>query len=175
MKSDVTDGGADPYRHTKGLDSAIKVLIIEGVFIMPDTGGRIRYFIADETNPIDRGSRLELGYDCSSPGCDGRLHLHRTANGGEGEAGASSNIESTVGHVVIHVALSRIGLAPGVFVRRDVLAFKVIGGAGILRWIQIADVNWRSMRYIVMGVASVIAGNVLPVTICPGGVEPGEW
>ena len=48
--------------------------------------------------------------------------------------GPPLTVELTIGSVVIHVALPWMRLAPGVFVRSDILRFGEIGGAWILRW-----------------------------------------
>ena len=51
---------------------------------------------------------------------------------------AAADGKLTVGSIVIHVALAWMRLAPGIFVRGDILRFGEIGRARILRWIQVA-------------------------------------
>ena len=45
VKANIRDCGANSYRHTKRLDGAIEVLVVDGVFIMPDAGGRICHLV----------------------------------------------------------------------------------------------------------------------------------
>jgi hypothetical protein len=61
-----------------------------------------------------------------------------------------------VGSVVKHVALVRVGLAPGAFMRDDVIRFGKIGGTRILRRDQIVRLHQNSVRRYVMNVAAVV-------------------
>ena len=77
--------------------------------------------------------------------------------------GAKTEIRRTTAHVLLlvrsvvkHVALGWVILAPGAFVRDDVLRFGKIGGARILRRDQITRLNQNSVRGYVMNVAAVI-------------------
>ena len=62
----------------------------------------------------------------------------------------------TVGNVVIHVALARMTLAPGVFVWDHVLRFGKIGRTRVLRRDQVTRLHQNSVRRYVMNVAAVI-------------------
>ena len=132
---------------------------------MPDASGRICHLVANKANAIDSWSRLDLGDGRSGPGFDCRLLLHRRTNRSKGKTRRPTDVEPTVGNIVVLIALGRISLAPDVFMGGDVLAFEVVGGAGILSRGQIAHVHQSSVGYVGMGVTGVIARNVLSVTI----------
>ena len=59
MKSDVTDVDSGPERDAEGLNRAIEILVVNGVFVMPHAGGWVRYFINDERTTIDSRLRLD--------------------------------------------------------------------------------------------------------------------
>jgi hypothetical protein len=59
MKSDVTNVDALPERHAKELNRTIKVLVVNGVLVMPHPGRWVRYLINDERTTIDTGLRLD--------------------------------------------------------------------------------------------------------------------
>src|SRR4051812_22270885 len=126
---------------------------------MPDAGRRISYFETKEALAIDAGRRFEAIDSGTGPSVDGRSH----ADGGaiireaEGSA-ATSDVEAAIGSVVIHVALARMALAPGILVRRDVLRFGVVGGAGIGGREEVAGFDHDAMGGAVVGVAGVIIG-----------------
>ena len=108
---------------------------------MPDSWTWVSHFVTHEPDAIVSWVRLDLIYYGAGRGpChDGRLHSHRGASGGKCEvARAAADQELAIGNVVIHVALVRMRLAPGVFARGDVLRFGEIGRARILRWVQVA-------------------------------------
>jgi len=78
VKSDVTDIGE--HRHAKGLNAAIKIFIVNGVFIVPYAVIWPRHLRADKENPIIGGIRLVLRH-CRAGSCpshDSGLH----SNGG---------------------------------------------------------------------------------------------
>ncbi len=62
---------------------AIKVLIIEGVFIMPNPSGWVRHFVANESKAIDRWSGLDPVESRARvrPSPDGRLRSDRGSDG----------------------------------------------------------------------------------------------
>src|SRR6202043_2578746 len=93
---------------------------------------------------------------CSSPGIDGRAHSHRGPSAYKGETRRAADSVLTVGRVVIHVALSRVSLAPDVLMRSYVLRFGVIRRARIQRRVQIIGLNTNPVRYAVVCVASVV-------------------
>ena len=75
-------------------------------------------------------------------------------------------------HVVVHIAFTRMALAPNVFMRRYVLSFRKVFRARVERRIEIAHVDQHAMRGRIMGMASVRIGR-------RGGVSSresaGEW
>jgi len=77
VKSDVTDIDARPKGHAERLDGSIQVLVIKRVFIMPDSGGWVGYFVTHEPDPIVAVIRFDLIYRGASPSCNGRLLPHR--------------------------------------------------------------------------------------------------
>ena len=124
MLADVYSGS---NRHAERLDRAIEVLVVERVFIVPDAGTGVCYFEAHEPDTIISRIRLEPVYRRASPSHDGRLLSH----GGACASKIEGLVDSGYGvpfvrSVVIHVALARMTLAPGVFVRDDVFRFSKI-------------------------------------------------
>ena len=61
--------------------------------------------------------------------------------------------ELTVGDIVIHIALPRVSLAPGVLMRGDVLRLGEIGRARIQRRIQVVHFDQKPVRCAGMRVA----------------------
>ena len=116
---------------------------------MPDSSRRISYPIAHEPNPVVTRIGFNLGYRGASirPSLDGRLHLHGVTGLVKCESGRpAADRKLLIGDIVIHVALVRMRLAPGVFSRRDVVRFGKVGRAGILCWNQVARCDCHSMR-----------------------------
>ena len=132
MKADITQPRSRSYRHPERPDGAIQVLVIDRVFVMPDASGRVCHLVANKANAIDSGSRLDLVDGRSGPSLNGGLLLDRGCGLSKREGGAiKTDIEPTVRGIVVLIALGRISLAPDVFMWSDVLAFEVVGGAGI--------------------------------------------
>ena len=124
MKFDVRDVCSGSKRDAKRLDGAIKVLVIERVFVMINAGRRVRHLVTHEPNPVVARIGFELIHRRASPRHDSRLRSH---GGGCGRK-AKGLVDSAycvpaVRSVVVHVALARMRLAPGVFVRNDVFRF----------------------------------------------------
>src|SRR5213080_132920 len=72
----VADIDVKEIRQSKGLNAAIEIFIIDGVFIVPYAVIWPRHLIADKENPVASRDRLVLSY-CrarSRPSHDGRLH-----------------------------------------------------------------------------------------------------
>ena len=112
----------------EGLDGAVEVLVIDGVFIVVHPRIWSCHLITNEENAVISWIRFALVYGCASPGHDGRLLSHRVTHEIKGERLVDSNYAAlTVRCVVIHVALGRVSLAPGAFVRDDVFRFSKIG------------------------------------------------
>ena len=62
VKADVTYVNSRRQRHAKGLNSAIQVLVIQGIFIMPDSWTWVSHFITHEPDAIVPRIRLDLMY-----------------------------------------------------------------------------------------------------------------
>jgi len=127
MKSDVVQWRRKKWKNNlKGLDGAIQVLIVDGILVVPDSGCGACHLIADKENPIIAWIRFNLGDCCTrrGPGHDGRLLSHGGAHGIKTKRLVNSSYGVLlVRSVVVHVALSRMTLAPGAFVRDDVIRF----------------------------------------------------
>ena len=103
---------------------AIEVLVVQRVFIVPDASGGVGDFVAHKPDAIVAGIRFDLIYRRASPSHDGRLLSHGGAHGSKTKGLINSGYGvRTVRSVVIHVALVRMTLAPGAFVRDDVFRF----------------------------------------------------
>jgi hypothetical protein len=104
------------------LDRAIEVFVIERVFIVPDPHTGIAHFVTHEPDTIVAWIRLNPIHCRASPSVNGRLLSHGDAHGSKSERLVDSSYGvPLVRSVVVHVALARMTLAPGVFVRDDVL------------------------------------------------------
>ena len=157
MKADVGNVYSWPNRHAERLDRAIEVLVIERVFIVPDACAGVRYFKAHEPDAVVSRVRFLPVYRRAGPGHDRWLLAHGGTNGAKGEGCRSAtHVMPLVGSIVVHVALARMTLAPGVFVRDDVFRFGKIEGALVLGRNQVTRVHQHSMRGCIMTVAGVI-------------------
>ncbi len=63
---------------------------------------------------------------------------HGRADRIEEETRRAADAELPMGDIVVHIAFAGMTLAPGVFVRSDILAFGEIGRAHVLRCAQVA-------------------------------------
>ena len=157
MKSDVRDVYSGSNRHTERLDGAIEILVIQRVFIVPDASNRVRDLIAHEPDTVGSRCRLELVYRRAAPSHYRRLLSHGGACGTKTKGLIDSSYGvRTVGSVVIHVALVRVTLTPGAFVRDDVFRFGKIRCAHVHRCVQVVNVNQNPVRRYVMNVTSVV-------------------
>ena len=129
MESDVTQIRRKKWKNNfEGLNGAVEVLVIDGVLIVPDPGIWSGHLVTNEENAVITWIRFTLVYSCTGPSHDGRLLSHRVAHEIKGEGLVDPTYAVlTVGNVVIHVALVRMTLAPGAFVRDDVFRFGKIG------------------------------------------------
>jgi hypothetical protein len=92
---------------------------------MPDSGTWVCNLVTHEPNAIVSWVRFDLvqGSAGAGPGRDSRPPPNRVANRGEIEVRCSGHCELAIGDVVIHVALAGMILAPGVFMRGNILGF----------------------------------------------------
>jgi hypothetical protein len=127
MKLDVTDVDAGSQWHTERLNGAVNVFVIERVLVMPDSSRRVGHFVTHEPDAVISRVGLNPVHRCASPSPDRRLHPHCGAVRGKAKIGGTAHIVLTVGSVVKHVALRRMRLTPGIFVRGDVLGLGKVG------------------------------------------------
>jgi hypothetical protein len=159
VKADVGDVCSWSKRHAERLDRAIEILVVQRVFVVPDASGGVRDFVTHEPDTIVSWVRLNLIYCRVSPSHDRRLLSHGGAYGSKSKGLVDpSYAVLMVRSVVIHVALAGMTLAPGVFVRHDVLRFSKIRRSRVQRRVQVVNVNQNSVRSYVMNVAGVIVG-----------------
>ena len=159
------------------MNRTIQIHVKERILIVPDSSRRISYSIAHEPDPVVTGIGLNLGYRGASirPSLDGRLHSHRVTGLIEYEIGRpAANRKLLIGEIVKHVALVRMGLAPGVLMRGDVGGFSIITGAWVLSWDQIRHVSQDSMRHTVVAMANVVVGSGFAVFIGSARKIPGK-
>ena len=122
-------------KHLEGLNSTIKILVINGILIVPDSIIWSCDLVSNPENPIVPGIGFDPDHRGASPGHDGGLLAHGRSNGAEIErCRTAAHALLLVGDVVIHVALTGMSLTPGVLVRDHVLRFSEIGGALVLCW-----------------------------------------
>ena len=138
------------------MNPTIKILIIDGIFVMPDPGAWVRHFETKKPKAIDSRNGLDPVDGGSSPSIDGRAHSHRGAHRGKIEIRRPGDTELTVGGIVVHVALPRVSLAPGVLRRSYVLRFGVIRRARIHRRVQIVTFHKNHVRCACVNVAGVV-------------------
>jgi hypothetical protein len=159
VKADVGDVYSGSNWHAERLDSAIEILVVQRVFIVPYASSGVRDFVTHEPDTIVSRVRLNLAHGRACPSHDRRRPSHGWACTGKTKGLVDSGYGvRTVRSVVIHVALARMTLAPGVFVRDDVLSFSKIRRTRVQRRVQVVNVNQNSVRRYVMSVAAVIVG-----------------
>jgi len=156
MKPDVTDVYGSSQRHTEGLNCPVKVLVIEGIFVVPNPGRRIGDFVAHKPNSVGARNGLDLVHRRACPGVDSRVHSRRRSQRRKGEIGCPANTELTVGGVVILVALRRVSLAPGILLWSDVFRFSEIDRPLIEGCIQITGFHKNPVRYAIVHVVAVV-------------------
>ena len=59
MKPEITHRDSASQRHTEGLNRAIKILVIDGVLIMPNAGDWARHLVGNERTAIDSRRGLD--------------------------------------------------------------------------------------------------------------------
>jgi len=116
----------------EGLDGAVEVLVIDGVFIVVHPGIWSCHLVTNKENAVVSRIRFTLVYCCSRPGHDARLLSVGGANRSKSERWVDSGHGVLlVRSVVIHVAFRGMRLAPGAFVRYDVIRFSKIRRPGV--------------------------------------------
>ena len=93
MKSDVTYVDSLPEWHAERLNRAIKILVVNGVLVMPHAGRRVRYFINDKRATIDTGLGLDQHASCTGPGVGRRLHSKCRADRRKRKIGSAGDQE----------------------------------------------------------------------------------
>ena len=93
VKADITDVCSSAQRHTERLNPTIEVLVVQGIFIVPDSGSWTAYFVAHEPDAIVARIRLDLIHcrACTCPSRDGRLQPRSGANRRKCEVGSAGD------------------------------------------------------------------------------------
>ena len=82
VEADISYVHSRSHRHAEGLNSAIQVLVVERVLVVPNTGRRVGHFVTHKPDAIVSRVGLDL-IDRGSgdrPSSDGRSHPHRSTN-----------------------------------------------------------------------------------------------
>jgi len=82
VKIDITQWYRKPEENSEGLDGAIQVFVIDGVFVVPHPVVWPCYFVTNEEDPIVSGVRLVLSHYRARrcPSHNRRLHPGRGGN-----------------------------------------------------------------------------------------------
>lgn len=163
VKLDVSDVNTGAHRYGERLNRPIEVLVVHCVLIVPHAGVWSRHLVTDEENAVGSRRRprswLELIYRRASPSHNSRLLSMGRSKWRKAESGrAAADSVLLVRSVVVHVALVRMSLAPGAFVRHNVFRFGEIGSVQILRRDQVTGLYQNAVRRYVMTVAGVVVG-----------------
>jgi hypothetical protein len=123
---------------------------------VPDASRRVGHFITYKPNAIVSRIWLDLVYGCACPRNDGWLHSHCVTGLCKCETGDATDGILAIGGIVIHVALSGMGLAPDILMGGDILRFSKIGRAGVKVCVQIVDLNQNPVGYAVVHVPVMV-------------------
>ena len=129
MESDI---GCVESSQAERLNGAIKVHVKDSVLTVITATTNWRQSVSNKENAIVSRIRLDLVHRGASicPGLDSRLHSHRVTNGGKCKIRrTATDCKLFIREIVKHVALARMRLAPGVFMRADVRGFAIISRA----------------------------------------------
>jgi hypothetical protein len=74
MKPDVADVDTWPQWHTQRLDSAIQILVVQGILIVPHSLTRIGHFVSNKPEAIIAWIRFDLVYRHPRPRHESRSH-----------------------------------------------------------------------------------------------------
>ena len=80
MKPDIADVNSRSGRNAERLNTAIQILVVKRVFIVPDAGSGVRHLKAHEPNTVVAVVRLDLIYRRTSPGFNRWLFTYRAAH-----------------------------------------------------------------------------------------------
>jgi hypothetical protein len=168
MESEITQRVSAADRDSERLDRPVKVLVINGILVVPEPCRRIRHLISNEGAAIHPRLRFDWFDGRSRPGIDGRNRSHCRRRGRKSETCRAAHSELAVRDIVIHVAFPGMTLAPGVLMRSDVLRFAKIRRAGIHGGVQVIHVDQSAVgrRCARVAVAGVISRR--------GGEDTGE-
>src|SRR4029453_1510486 len=111
MKVDVTCVYSGAQRHTERLDRAIQVHVVQGILVVPNSGGWSAHLVAHEPDAIVSRIRLDLIHYGAhrDPGRDSRLHSNRGGDRAKAERRSdTSYAELAIRNIIIHVELFRI-------------------------------------------------------------------
>ncbi len=156
MKTYIANVDLALPRHAERLKRAVKVLVVQGVLIVPQSGIWPRDLAPDEENTVVSRIRLIKIYCRACPCPDGRLHSRSVTYWRKREIRRATNKELAVRSIIKHVALAGMCLAPGVLMRRDVLRFGKVGCALVKRRVEIVDFHDDPVRNAAVIVAAVI-------------------
>ena len=116
------------------MNGTIKVLVIDGVLIMPHSSPGVGHLVGKAGQSHRCPGRVRSGQGRSRPARPKlQVRSHGRSYGAKREIGDASHAILTVGSVVALVAFPGMRPAPGVFVRGDILRFGKIGGALVER------------------------------------------
>ena len=82
VEADISYVHSGSHRHAEGLNSAVQVLVVERVLVVPNTGRRIGHFITHKPDAIVTRVGLDLihGGSRDPPSRDGGSHPHCSSN-----------------------------------------------------------------------------------------------
>ena len=167
VKTDVGNINTGPQGHTEGLDSAVEILVIQSVLIVPDPGSWVSHLVSEEPDAIIPRIGLDLVHCHACPSHEGRSPSNCGVNRGKCEASCAGDAELPIRNVVVHVAFARMVLAPCVLVGSHILGFGEVCSALVQALVQIIDVNPHPMRYAIVRMAAVVVRR--------GWISTGEW
>ena len=80
VEADITYVHSRSHRHSEGLNSAIQVLVVERVLVVPNSSGWIGHFVTHEPDAVVAWIGLELCNRRVWPRFNGRLHSRCRTN-----------------------------------------------------------------------------------------------
>jgi hypothetical protein len=129
VKFNVSDIYSSAHRHAERLNRAVEVHVKESILIMPDASRWVGYLVTHKPDAIVSWGWTNLVHcrACSYPSLDGRLHSRCASRRCKSESvRTAANRKRAIGEIVEHVALIRMRLTPGKFMRGNVRSFAEI-------------------------------------------------